>query len=1702
MANPFDNFEDDDGTTATATVEAAPAAEKNPFDEVAPGNPFDHFEDIPMSANGNPLPSPESVAVGQARTGGTYPGANQADQPSTVPNTSLFTEAYPTGDQLSQEIAADSTTGGNGASWSNLLPSGIARGASGLVQAVRAARLPGVSDVSSAINRATGTNLPTNVGDFLPPLIKSQNLDELPNPSTSAAGRVAYRTLEGGVEIATEAPLFAVTGGPAAEAGEAVTALAQKAGNALFNKVAPTLSRVAADSTNLAAFSGLTAPDNERAKSAAQGAEFGAALALAGLPAAALGQKVTQATGSALAGDIAGRTAKIIAGGSVAGGLSAAQGGDAEEVAKNALMVAIPGLAEETPLDLREAIIRRNAHVDALSNPERTKAVAAAKVADFKAAEKLKADLATSQAELEAKAQQVDQSRDAIRSSAQSILDTTPQVIALQDKIAQAKSRQMSAATIKTFAKQLVDLKKQRQKMADAHENLLDQHDNYVAELADAAQKRDDAITPVILNHPSVEPVGEPHPDQRANVERLVREGQGIFDRTGDSTVLESAQRQQRALDDQMIRAHKIEQDASDAEQRKFEAQRQADAEATRIESQGRTAPLPGEVPPEAQGAFEAQQNADAVNQNPEDAARQNLRQNPSLANTPISDVQAAAAQRVHNNAEAAYQRQSVIADQHLAALKAERMAPVIKAIADTAVSEARAQRDATKHATALGLDEKTAAEVGDIARQQARIEALAKRVQDQQNTRDFEGAIQTEREHNAALDRAMQKANAATARARAEAAASPAEKLAKQRGLSKLTDAERAEYDAAQKTLGKKIGEGLYANPAGLVFDPAVVKAVTTIAKSHFKNGIRTFRDLSKRLVDDYGVGVKPHLKAIWDEVSGGAGVKGAGASTSGSRLAGDGSRLSRVASSLLRNLAPEAQSKEAGLAASVLRTRNAERVNQSTRTAHALEVEKLATDPSGKKTTIRDVFAKQPLAENLDAIDRSELGKPQNTPGATTAFRKINDLIEDRWNQVRARSGIDTFIDNYFPHLYKNEKAAAQVLDQFRNKRGSFAGDAGFMKKRKYPTMKEALASNSNLEPLYTNPVDFALHRLTSLDRWLAAHDAVSDLEKAGIAVKAGPRENVPDGYRPLPDSVKVTKDGKTRYVPPGVGDVFDNYLGRGWSGDAYNALRATTHFLTSIKLGMSTFHGTFTGGQSASYSLGDAITPGGGRGAGYRLKQATRGLSGPVGSVLTWKQGRTGRQLAIKDQHSPAALAFDLAGARIGTQKTGAIRGFSDALKSMLSEPVIGDKAKAAASATAHAVPAGVEALAKPIMEWWVPNLKAGLLLHEVHRVYDSLPSDLKTVFDGGRDAFNKATPEQQEAIREPLQSAWRDIEHRIGQLDPDNLFVNPHIRSAAGMLVRAPAWNLGTLSSVSPVRLKSGKPVFAGRRIATLAAEALLTAGANSIITYAMTGTAPHGYDFLAARTGGKNPDGSDQRLVSPSYIAQLYHFGQHPIDTIKAKAADLLGAVGSILENRRYDGTMVVNPNAPLSRKIAQAVSFAKEVLTPISIASSDRLRDAGATPAERMMAFLGFSPAPRGIAATEAEKFAQDYLDNRRPASRTPEDAELQREISRARREAQRGNVTDQNKLIASGLMPAKLGAVPGMPLPNQFDIALHEMTPSDASELLSKMNSTESAKYLPVIQKKLATASKANKPLTYTQRQKLLADYQRTAKH
>ena len=504
--------------------------------------------------------------------------------------------------------------------------------------------------------------------------------------------------------------------------------------------------------------------------------------------------------------------------------------------------------------------------------------------------------------------------------------------------------------------------------------------------------------------------------------------------------------------------------------------------------------------------------------------------------------------------------------------------------------------------------------------------------------------------------------------------------------------------------------------------------------------------------------------------------------------------------------------------------------------------------------------------------------------------------------------------------------------------------------------------------------------------------------------------------------------------RFVGPSeVAQVFNNYLSPGLAGSdvallrsAYNGLRTANATLNAVQLGLSAFHGMTTALNMAFSQVALGLQQ-------LTERQLKNGfLNVAVGATVFGslfqnivngsKIKKAYLQGSSTDPDIQKAITMiAMAGGRI---KPDAVyvndfrRKLRTTWRDVMKDPAItlGGKAGRLGKLPYYAGQVMLEMASSLIMEHLVPWLKISafqqLAANELIRLAKQKPN---------------FTREDELAT---LSNAWDSIDNRFGQLIYDNLFMENTLKQALQQGFRAFGWTYGTVREIGGAAVDTGKQaVGASKYVANrigggggskppgLGGSAgsagpsgepgpftpkgvtirqwyslsmfVMTALIGGIITYLNTGEKPKDVkDLMYPRTGKKNYDGTDERLVLPTYAGETLKWMRNPLGTLANKKSGVIGAALDIKDNKTFGGMQVYDESEPWLKKFWHVLGFVGSQFVPISMQKNGEFDE------HDWKQYLGVMKAPMSASRTPAlEKAYQLIGDKAGSAAKTPDQA-------------------------------------------------------------------------------------------------------------
>ncbi len=673
--------------------------------------------------------------------------------------------------------------------------------------------------------------------------------------------------------------------------------------------------------------------------------------------------------------------------------------------------------------------------------------------------------------------------------------------------------------------------------------------------------------------------------------------------------------------------------------------------------------------------------------------------------------------------------------------------------------------------------------------------------------------------------------------------------------------------------------------------------------------------------------------------------------------------------------------------------------------------------------------------------------------------------------------------YIENYFPHIWKNPERAAEFFSAYAKK----LGKPGFMKKRYHEFIKDGIDAGLKLKT--DNPEQLVVMRETASYQHARMNEFLNEMKDIGLLKFKKGIGRPPMGWSVVDNaamrvyfrSEKGMVHAGDWIMPDQAAKVLNNYLSPSlwsnpkWYGKIFRTAAAVKSFIVAVKLGLSLFHlsettvssiasGSYMGLRS--FARGDIKTG---------VKGLAKALSSPV---LAMKKGGDIIRAWDKGPETPEqAAAIDLMkrggfSPKMDRQWLYGIKGQWDkALEEFRHDNIIGG--------TIRLIPAVAEAIQKPIMEYYVPRLKVYNYLELVKRDIETHP-DLTRI---------------EQDIR--LAKLSDSIDNRFGQLIYDNLFWNKTLKDIGVFSSLSLGWNLGTIrefggamNDAAKVIAKLGKmdKTFVADRMYYSVTYAALFGTIGSLITYANTGKAPSLIlDYYYPKTGNKNPDGSDERLQMPTMMKEFFASTEAVnkkgllvgVPTyIWHKTNPLVSLTLDMLLNKNFYGAEIRDPHAPIREQAKQvAIFLGTEGMIPISL--SGYLRHKGITGKSTAAPFMGFVPAPSYITQSPIQSEIYELASKRFGGTisvKTAEKRTFMRELKQLIRQKNKTEIIAKYREgVQKGYINPRMRKQIFKRARRAPDINTFGMLPEDDQDyLLNKMSLTELKRYLPVARVKL----------------------------
>lgn len=624
----------------------------------------------------------------------------------------------------------------------------------------------------------------------------------------------------------------------------------------------------------------------------------------------------------------------------------------------------------------------------------------------------------------------------------------------------------------------------------------------------------------------------------------------------------------------------------------------------------------------------------------------------------------------------------------------------------------------------------------------------------------------------------------------------------------------------------------------------------------------------------------------------------------------------------------------------------------------------------------------------------------------GLAKVMRQHLDLAYDRMDQLGVAP---SYIDNYLPHIWKDYNKAKSWLQS-----RPLAGGKAFTKERVFGDVLEGI--NYGLTPATDNPINMVLVGLKSMQNFIKAHETLEQFKTANAVLPAASvtRGMIEDGWRKMPEYFGL-KEAQDYYGHPDAVRILDSMTNPGFNKfSTYRLLRDIAGGINSVNLAGPGFHSMFVtldtafsdiglamqelsrtllnptqpgmGAKEAVHAAGSLIrapfSPLLNSGLGIMMRRAAEGKSVPTIPGLIDGKKIAQMAAAYVEGGGRFGMSEEFRGSRQGSFGPALLSSFNEYLNplsdgggKMGMAQELGqmwrDTSGSKVSIGGYSIPFGLakftgqtfarslDTIASPLMEHYVPWLKAGLF-------YRMAASAMRV-------APNMGPLEQ----RHVFWNINRTIDNRLGEMVYDNVMWNQYVKSAGHLAFRAVGFNFGSIDTavrgaadIALLRTeKLDMNSAAGVRQMTANASALIgitagTAMLGAAIMY-MSGTwnedrKPIDYVFPPI-------DDQGTRIKLPTYANTAYEFGTHPKQAFYNRLNPMWTMLAQGLENRQWDGkTAITKADSDILTKGADYMGWMQQQLWPYSLQQYYHPTDAqkAIDPALRVM---GVGPAPYDV---------------------------------------------------------------------------------------------------------------------------------------
>ena len=613
------------------------------------------------------------------------------------------------------------------------------------------------------------------------------------------------------------------------------------------------------------------------------------------------------------------------------------------------------------------------------------------------------------------------------------------------------------------------------------------------------------------------------------------------------------------------------------------------------------------------------------------------------------------------------------------------------------------------------------------------------------------------------------------------------------------------------------------------------------------------------------------------------------------------------------------------------------------------------------------------------IDFMQRMDTGQEQASKELTAIATLIDRMFKDKVAAVQelGTGALQTARENYFPHIWKKKGVVSGQQLDYTLKSKPPEGKKAFTKQRVYDDVLSGIEAGH--EPVSTDPLDLVALKMSEMDKYIATHRLLQELEGQGFAKLIKPTEKADSGWIDVNTRYGI-KHGNKYIVQEPVGEVINNYLSRSlydnkYVGSLYSAYMSAGNSLNMFQLGFGAFHAGFTTGEAMVSSGAEAIDN------AYRLVTFRGDMAGnakrlgeslfstATAPVTIPLEGNRILKAWLSNESAPAEVAKIIDAMHVAGARPYQSQFDTNHLKKLKEHYANGKYIRMALRSPF----AFAELAMLPIMKQLVPRQKLGVFSLMARHVLETNP--------------NMSHSEYTKTMR----YLWNRVDARLGQVLWDRTFIHNAAKSVIQGLIRAPGWTGGTIIELggAPIEaakfikdwVKSGSlPGHIPNKVSYTMSLFLINALICGSLTAMLTGEPPEGLDWLFFRTGGKDKNGDPKRFMLPMYVKDVVSYVIHPMTTLLHKMHPILSLASDIAQNKTYNNVEIFDPSDHWYQILTDMTKHFGKGYTPFSVSGVIRSNERKDPVWQQGLSMIGIQPAKREFQMSAAERKAVEYM--------------------------------------------------------------------------------------------------------------------------